>query len=275
MGSAAQSSEHQPLMGHSKLPSFLAVDMERVGSRVSGTVASIWEEFKDFLDQGNVIDLAIGIIIGAAFTRVVNSFVEDILLPPIGLLLGAANFENQFVVLKYGPSKGKKATKSSPAFDFLTGGNGGGGHSDTPIGPGPPPSTPYHPVYHTVEQAQEAGAVTLNYGRFIQLTANFLVVALVLYGLIRLVLLFRRNRTLFKTDKCRYCRKSISIKAKRCPFCTSMLTSEPSGPCDGNNSGGDMSPSQQHKNSATAVASSSVSPGKHPASPGEPAGISY
>ncbi|RKP35311.1 large conductance mechanosensitive channel protein, partial [Dimargaris cristalligena] len=155
---------------------------------------SIWEEFKDFLDQGNVIDLAIGIIIGAAFTRVVNSFVEDILLPPIGLLLGAANFENQFVVL-----------------------------NDTPIGPGPPPSTPYHPVYHTVEQAQEAGAVTLNYGRFIQLTANFLVVALVLYGLIRLVLLFRRNRTLFKTDKCRYCRKSISIKAKRCPFCTSML----------------------------------------------------
>jgi large conductance mechanosensitive channel len=106
----------------------------------------MWKEFKEFAVQGNMLDLAVGIIIGAAFTGVVNSLVNDIIMPPIGLLLGGADFADLFVLLKAG----------------------------APAGP-----------YLNLAAAQEAGAVTLNYGLFINTLINFLIVAFSIFVVVR------------------------------------------------------------------------------------------
>lgn len=106
----------------------------------------MWKEFKEFAVQGNMLDLAVGIIIGAAFSGVVNSLVNDVIMPPVGLLLGGADFADLFVLLKAG----------------------------APAGP-----------YINLAAAQEAGAVTLNYGLFINTLINFLVVALSIFVVVR------------------------------------------------------------------------------------------
>lgn len=143
----------------------------------------MWEEFKKFAMRGSVIDLAIGIILGTAFGAIVNSFVNDIIMPPIGLLLGKVDFSNLFINL-----------------------------SKTP--------------YASLAEAQQAGAPTINYGIFINTIINFLIVAFVLFLLIRQV-----NRWTAKpaepaaptTKECPYCYSQIPIKATRCPNCTSQL----------------------------------------------------
>lgn len=143
----------------------------------------MWEEFKKFAMRGSVIDLAIGIILGTAFGAIVNSFVNDIIMPPIGLLLGRVDFSNLFINLS---------------------------------------STPYA----SLAEAQQAGAPTINYGIFINTIINFLIVALVLFLIIRQV-----NRWTAKpaepaaptTKECPYCYSEIPIKATRCPNCTSQL----------------------------------------------------
>ena len=108
----------------------------------------MWKEFKEFAIKGNAIDLAVGVIIGAAFGGIVNSLVKDILMPPIGLLLGGLDFSNKFLVLK-----------------------------DAPGGV----------VFNTPAEAAKAGAVTWNYGNFVTLIINFVIVAFVLFVIIRLV----------------------------------------------------------------------------------------
>lgn len=108
-------------------------------------------EFRTFLMRGNVIDLAVGVIVGASFTGIVNSLVKDILMPPIGLLLGGIDFSNFFVPLK-------------------------GGHGEA-----------------TLKAAQEAGAVTLNYGLFVNTILNFMIVAFVLFLLIRQINKLQRS----------------------------------------------------------------------------------
>lgn len=142
------------------------------------------KEFKEFAMRGNVLDLAIGIIIGAAFGKIITSFVNDVLMPPIGLLLGGVNFANFFLTLS-------------------------------------------GPTVKTLEEAQAAGAVTLNYGVFINTIIDFLIVAFAIFLLIRQV-----NRLQHQpapepaaptTKECPYCFTSISIKAVRCPNCTSQL----------------------------------------------------
>jgi len=144
----------------------------------------MFKEFKTFILRGNVLDLAIGIIIGAAFGKIVTSFVNDVLMPPIGLLLGGVDFSNFFVTLK-------------------------GQHAAT------------------LAQAQAAGAVTLNYGLFINAVIDFLIVAFVIFLLIRQV-----NKLTAKpapapaaptTKECPFCMTEIPIKATRCPHCTSAL----------------------------------------------------
>ncbi|MBC7243431.1 MAG: large conductance mechanosensitive channel protein MscL [Anaerolineae bacterium] len=143
----------------------------------------MWEEFKKFAMRGSVIDLAIGIILGTAFGAIVNSFVNDIIMPPIGLLLGKVDFSNLFINL-----------------------------SKTP--------------YASLAEAQQAGAPTINYGIFINTIINFLIVAFVLFLIIRQV-----NRWTAKpaepaaptTKECPYCYSQIPIKATRCPNCTSQL----------------------------------------------------
>jgi large conductance mechanosensitive channel len=144
--------------------------------------------FRDFVMRGNVIDLAVAVIIGAAFTKVVNSLVDDIIMPPIGLLLGNVDFTNLFIVLK----QGAKAA-------------------------GP---------YATIADAKAAGAVTLNYGFFISSIVTFLIVAFVVYLLVRSVTRIGMRHdpaAAAPTKDCPYCLSKIPQKAVKCPFCTADL----------------------------------------------------
>ncbi|MEN3186495.1 MAG: large-conductance mechanosensitive channel protein MscL [Atribacterota bacterium] len=146
------------------------------------------KEFRDFISRGNVIDLAVGFIIGGAFSTIVKSLVSDIIMPPIGLALGKVDFSNLFVVLKEGDK------------------------------PGP---------YHTVTSAQEAGAVTLNYGLFINSVVTFLIIAAALFILVKTINQLQRAKELPReqpnTKECPFCFTLIPIKALRCPNCTSEL----------------------------------------------------
>jgi large conductance mechanosensitive channel len=143
--------------------------------------------FRDFVMRGNVLDLAVAVIIGAAFTKVVNSLVDDIIMPPIGLLLGKVDFANLFVVLK----QGAKAA-------------------------GP---------YATLADAKAAGAVTLNYGFFISGVITFLIVALCVYLIVRSVTRLgpKKAEAPATTKDCPYCLSKIPLNAKKCAFCTADL----------------------------------------------------
>jgi large conductance mechanosensitive channel len=146
----------------------------------------MWNDFKAFVMRGNVMDLAVGVIIGAAFGGVVKSLVDDVIMPPIGLATGGIDFANMFVVLKEG----------------------------TTAGP-----------YATVAAAKEAGAVTLNYGLFVNTVITFLIVALAIFVLIKMVnKLYRQPAPATPDTKpCPYCTMSVSLSATRCPNCTSQL----------------------------------------------------
>ena len=145
------------------------------------------KDFKEFIMRGNVIDLAIGIIIGAAFGRIVTSLVNDIVMPPIGLLLGGVDFTNLYINL-----------------------------SGT--------------TYTSLAEAQEAGAATINYGVFVNTVFEFLVIALVIFLVIRQFTRLRREKeeapAPATTKECPYCMTTIPIKAIRCPNCISDLKTE-------------------------------------------------
>ena len=142
----------------------------------------MWKEFKEFIMRGNVVDLAVGIIIGAAFGKIITSFVNDIIMPPIGLLLGRVNFADLFINLSGQP-------------------------------------------YATLAAAKEAGAATINYGLFIITIIDFVIVAFVIFLVVRVVNRLRRKPEAAPTTKeCPHCFTAIPIKASRCPHCTSQLT---------------------------------------------------
>ena len=145
----------------------------------------MWKEFKEFAIKGNAIDLAVGVIIGAAFGSIISSLVKDIIMPPIGLLTGGLDFSNKFLVLK-------AAKDGSTAFN-------------------------------TTADAIKAGAVTWNYGNFVTLLINFLIVAFAIFLVVRG--LNRMKRPKPNSDPvvkdCPACTMSIPIKATRCPHCTS------------------------------------------------------
>ena len=149
------------------------------------------QDFKAFIMRGNVIDMAVGIIIGIAFGAVVNSLVKDVIMPPIGLALGKVDFTNLFVLLKEGATT-----------------------------PGPYPS---------LAAAQAAGAVTINYGAFINTVVNLVIIAAVVFFLIVRPIAKMQAAKKAKepaapaTKECPYCATSIPIKASRCPNCTSEL----------------------------------------------------
>jgi large conductance mechanosensitive channel len=146
------------------------------------------KEFKEFAMKGNVVDMAVGIIIGAAFGTIVKSLVDDIIMPPIGLLLGHVDFSNLFLVIKQGALAGPFAT---------------------------------------VAEAHKAGAVTINYGIFINTVISFLIVAFAVFLLIRAINKLKREEEASpaepKTKECPKCFSTISINAIRCAFCTSEL----------------------------------------------------
>ncbi|MFC2026776.1 large conductance mechanosensitive channel protein MscL [Chloroflexota bacterium] len=149
------------------------------------------KDFKTFIMRGNVVDLAIGIVIGVAFGAIISSFVKDVLMPPIGLLLGNVDFANLFAVLKEG----------------------------TVAGP-----------YASLVAAQEAGAVTINYGVFIIAIVNFIIIAFAIFFFVVRPLNKMHARQKAKevapapdTKECPYCYTKISVKATRCPNCTTEL----------------------------------------------------
>jgi large conductance mechanosensitive channel len=153
------------------------------------------KDFRDFIMRGNVLDMAVGIIIGAAFGTLVNSIVKDVIMPPIGLVLGNVDFTNLFAVLKQG------------------------------VTPGPYPS---------LADAQAAGAVTINYGVFINTIVSFLIIAIVLFFLIRAFVHARTRLEPKKvapaaptTKECPYCLSQVPLGAKKCAFCTSDLAAQP------------------------------------------------
>lgn len=144
------------------------------------------KEFKEFISKGSVMDLAIGVIIGGAFSKIVSSLVDDIIMPLVGLLLGGADISNYFITLDGGK-------------------------------------------YATLAEAQEAGAATLNYGVFLNRIIDFLIIAFVLFLIIKAI---NKARALTKkpeaeaaptTKVCTYCKSTIDINATRCPNCTSEL----------------------------------------------------
>lgn len=146
------------------------------------------KEFKEFAMRGNVVDMAVGIIIGAAFGQIITSLVNDVLMPPIGLLFGSVDFSNLFMVLKEG----------------------------TATGP-----------YASLADAQAAGAVTLNYGLFVNTIISFAIVAFAVFLLIRSINRLQRQEEAPPaeptTKECPHCLSTIPLQATRCPHCTSEL----------------------------------------------------
>jgi large conductance mechanosensitive channel len=150
----------------------------------------IWEEFKEFAVKGNAVDLAVGVIIGAAFGAIVNSLVKDVVMPPISLLTGGLDFSNKFLILR-------AARDGSTAFN-------------------------------TSADAAKAGAITWNYGNFITLVINFLIVAGAVFLLIRAINRLRHpGEKAPDTKDCPACAMKIPIKATRCPHCTTELSEAP------------------------------------------------
>ena len=147
----------------------------------------MFKEFKAFAMRGNVVDLAVGIIIGGAFGTIVKSLVDDVIMPPIGLALGNVDFSDLFLLLKVGP----KAA----------------------------------PPYATLAEAQGAGAVTINYGLFVNSVITFLIVALAVFLLVRTINRLQPQEAAAapSTKDCPYCRMPIPVGATRCPDCTSEL----------------------------------------------------
>lgn len=145
------------------------------------------KEFKQFAVRGNVVDMAVGIIIGAAFGAIVKSLVDDLIMPPIGMLLGNVDFANLFVVLKEG------AAAAAP--------------------------------YASLDAAKKAGAITLNYGVFINSVVSFTIVAFAVFLLVRAVnkLKAAEEPAAATTKDCPRCYTAIPLQATRCPHCTSEL----------------------------------------------------
>lgn len=143
----------------------------------------MFKAFREFAMRGNVLDLAVGVIIGAAFGKIVTSLVNDILMPPIGLALGKVDFANLFVNLS-----GEK--------------------------------------YATLSDAQAAGAVTINYGAFLNTIVDFVIVAFVIFLLVRQINKLQKPAAAAPavTKECPFCTSAIALKASRCPHCTSQLS---------------------------------------------------
>lgn len=145
------------------------------------------KEFKEFALRGNVVDMAVGIVIGGAFGTIVKSLVDDVLMPPIGWVVGGVDFSNFFLVIKDGST------------------------------PGP---------YVSLGAAKTAGAVTLNYGLFANSVISFLIVAFALFMVVKAMNRLHRTEEPAAepaTKDCPFCLSSIPLKASRCPHCTSAI----------------------------------------------------
>jgi large conductance mechanosensitive channel len=145
----------------------------------------MWNEFKTFIMRGNVMDLAIGVIIGAAFSKIVTSLVEDVVMPPIGLILGKVDFSDLYVNL---------------------------GHGN----------------YSSLDDAKKAGAATVNYGLFINTIINFLIIAVVIFLVVKQINRLKKKEEVKAPDTkaCKYCLSTIPLRAIKCQNCTADLNDE-------------------------------------------------
>jgi large conductance mechanosensitive channel len=141
---------------------------------------TVLKDFRDFIARGNVVDLAVGVIIGAAFGKIVSSLVADVLMPPIGLLMGKVDFSNLFIAL-----------------------------SET--------------HYETLAAAKVAGVPTINYGLFINSLVDFLIVAFVIFIVVKQTSRFMKKEVTPATRECPRCVSAISLKATKCPHCTADI----------------------------------------------------
>lgn len=152
---------------------------------------SIVDEFREFIARGSVVDMAVGIAVGAAFGAIAKSLVSDVIMPVVGLVLGSAHFGDLFIVLKEGTVA---------------------------------------PPYPTLQAAQEAGAVTLNYGLFLNSIVTFLIIAAAVFMLVRAINSVRRKEEgpppPPTEEECPYCLMLVPIAATRCPHCTSELAGD-------------------------------------------------
>lgn len=157
------------------------------------------DEFKTFVMRGNVLDLAVGVIIGGAFQSIVTSVINDLVMPFVGLLTGDINFVNQFVVLRL-PDGAAEGT-----------------------------------VYKSLEEATAAGATTFNYGSFITAVINFIIMAIVIFllvkGINKITALGKKKEEVVveaapTTKTCPFCCSEVAIEATRCPHCTSQLNEQ-------------------------------------------------
>lgn len=152
----------------------------------------IFKEFKAFINKGSAIDMAVGIIVGSVMTSVVNSLVKDVIMPPVGLLVGNVDFSQWFYVI---------------------GGGEAGAH------------------YNTIAAAQAAGATTLNIGTFLNTVISFIITMVAIFIFVKVVNA-ARSKAPVKTRTCPYCQQSISKLAKKCPFCCSAVKPEEIGPAE-------------------------------------------
>lgn len=156
------------------------------GTPIARFTAVLWKEFRAFIARGNIVDLAVAVVIGGAFGTVIKSFVDDVVMPPIGLLLGRVDFTNLFTVLRAG-------TKAAPP-------------------------------YATLADAKAAGAVTINWGVFSSNVVAFLIVALVVFLALRWAArLYAKPGVAADSKPCPFCAMAIPFAATRCPHCTSAL----------------------------------------------------
>ncbi|KAI9230646.1 MAG: large conductance mechanosensitive channel protein [Piptocephalis tieghemiana] len=170
--------------------SYTPVDEVRFDRHGQPIFSSWWGDFKAFLSRGSVVELGVGVILGAAFGNVVSSFVEDIAGPPLGLLFQGRNLADMFVVLKHGKTPGLR--------------------------------------YITLADAQADGAITENYGRFAQHSLNFVVISFAIFIAIRGISALRRSKAVKERDAAEYkecgeCFAKMELKARRCRFCTSYV----------------------------------------------------
>lgn len=148
------------------------------------------DEFRDFISKGNVFGLAVGIIIGIAFGAVINSMVGDVIMPPVGLATGGNDFSDNYVVLK--PGHDVNGTEKSS--------------------------------FKSLAEAKSMGANTFRYGLFINTLINFLIIALVIFAMVKGINMMKKPTPKDPTTKaCPECDTQIPLKAKRCPHCTSQL----------------------------------------------------
>ncbi|KAL7748193.1 hypothetical protein RI367_006377 [Sorochytrium milnesiophthora] len=160
--------------------------------RINKAGVGLFGEFKKFVDRGNVVDLAVGLVIGSAFTGIVQSLVNDIFTPILSLIGGdrAKTLAEQTTVIKKAPNSDVSS-------------------------------------YPTRDLAKQAGAVTVNWGFFIQTIINFLMISVALFLFIQVFQSFHRKKKADEMDSCAYCLEKVKKGALRCKFCTSQLTQAP------------------------------------------------